>query len=96
LASESRRPKFKLEYLTFPLGLLHPERGSSEEFHYPVPLRNLPRSLRNVTGTTSKYAPYALPDLTIASWIGLAKRLASPEEHRLRKKFKRYMHGDVK
>lgn len=81
-------PKFKLEYLTFDPTALHPQNNESR-FHYPVPLQHLPRSLRNSTVTISKYAPYRMNDLTIPSWLCLARKLAKSKK--LRKRFKEYM-----
>ncbi|TFY83609.1 hypothetical protein EWM64_g409 [Hericium alpestre] len=96
LVDTSRKPKFKLEYLTYPLDRLHPEAPEvADNFTYPVPLRNLPKSLRNSTKTKSKFAPYRLPDLTIPSWVKLARKLADPSKKKLRRKFKQYMYmGD--
>lgn len=78
-------PKFKLEYLTFPISSLQ----LAEE---PVPLRNLPKSLREAGVTESELAPYGLPDLTIPSWLDLACKLGKPREKKLRKRFKNYMY----
>lgn len=78
-------PKFKLEYLTFPISSLQ----LAEE---PVPLRNLPKSLREAGVTESELAPYGLPDLTIPSWLDLACKLGKPREKKLRKRFKKYMY----
>ncbi|CCM02492.1 uncharacterized protein FIBRA_04593 [Fibroporia radiculosa] len=92
-SSQKRPPKFKLEYLTFAVSQLHPSGGEGAEgFTYPVPLRHLPRSLRNATVTASKFAPYGLADLTIPSWADLARRLAEGEDKQLRKRFRRYMY----
>jgi len=89
-ANATHPPKFKLEYLTFDPAALHPQNNETG-FHYSVPLRNLPRSLRNSTITESKYAPYRMKDLTIPSWISLARELAKPKRKKLRKRFKKYM-----
>lgn len=88
-------PKWKLEYLTFEPARLHPPAGAvavASKFEYPIPLKHLPRSLRNATRTTSRFAPYRMPDLTVASWTGLARRLAKAKNEKLRKRFKRYMY----
>ncbi|OCH94072.1 endopolyphosphatase [Obba rivulosa] len=87
-------PKYKLEYLTYPVESLHPPREATAEakFHYPIPLKQLPRSLRNATISSSKYAPYEVEDLTIPSWLELARRLGDPAEAKLRKRFKKYMY----
>ncbi|KAG2056419.1 hypothetical protein BDR06DRAFT_970153 [Suillus hirtellus] len=82
---EKDGPKFKLEYLTFPISSLHLTEG-------PVPLRNLPKSLREAGVTESELAPYELPDLTIPSWLDLACELGKPREKKLRKQFKKYMY----
>ncbi|CAL1700593.1 unnamed protein product [Somion occarium] len=88
-----RPPKYKLEYLTFHPSLLHPpSEGARSGFHYPLPLRNLPRSLRNSTVTKSKYAPYGMHDLTIPSWLKLARRLGKAKHKKLRARFRRYMY----
>ncbi|KAG2141710.1 Metallo-dependent phosphatase-like protein [Suillus bovinus] len=76
-------PKFKLEYLTFPISRVG-------EGH--VPLRNLPKSLREGGVTESKLAPYELNDLTIPSWLDLACELGQPRERKLRKRFRKYMY----
>ncbi|KAG2152251.1 Metallo-dependent phosphatase-like protein [Suillus cothurnatus] len=78
-------PKFKLEYLTFPISNLY----IADE---PVPLRNLPKSLREGGVTKSELAPYGLLDLTIRSWLDLACKLGKPREKKLRKQFKKYMY----
>jgi len=82
---EKDGPKFKLEYLTFPISSLHLTEG-------PVPLRNLPKSLREAGVTESELAPYELRDLTIPSWLDLACELGKPREKKLRKRFKKYMY----
>ncbi|KZT12740.1 uncharacterized protein LAESUDRAFT_13671 [Laetiporus sulphureus 93-53] len=86
-------PKYKLEYLTYPVSVLHPPRvADTGTFLYPIPLRHLPKSLRNATITKSKYAPYSLADLTIPSWTDLARRLGDVTEKKLRKRFRRFMY----
>jgi endopolyphosphatase len=82
-------PEFKLEYLTYRLSSLHPTDNVTEP---PVPLANLPRSLREPGVTESKFAPYGLRDLTIPSWLDLACKLGTPREEQLRKQFKQYMY----
>ena len=59
---------------------------------YPIPLKHLPKSLRNATRTKSKYAPYKMEDLTIPSWLRLARRLGRTKNAKLRKRFRRYMY----
>lgn len=89
----TKKPKFKLEYLTHKLEALHLEDvARSEGFHYPVPLKQLPKSMREGNGTSSKFAPYGMSDLTIPSWVGLARRLGDPSRKKLRRRFKRYMY----
>ena len=105
-ADEEHRPKFKLEYLTFPAGVLHPPpdatpasegetavaASAARKFSWPIPKRHLPRSLRNSTTTKSKkFAPYSLEDLTISSWTGLAKKLGR-NKGKLRQRFKEFMY----
>lgn len=82
---EKDEPKFKLEYLTFPISKLYIADG-------PVPLRNLPKSLREAGVTKSELAPYGLRDLTIPSWLDLACKLGKPREKKLRKQFRKYMY----
>ncbi|KAI0921857.1 hypothetical protein AcW1_004280 [Taiwanofungus camphoratus] len=92
-SDKKHRPKYKLEYLTFPVSSLHPPHEEAKPaFWYPIPLRHLPQSLRNATITESKYAPYRLADLTIPSWTDLAQRLAGDAEKKLRKRFRKYMY----
>ena len=91
-ANEEQKPAYELEYMTFQPALLHPDGGSAETFRYPIPLQQLPRSLRNSTVTVSKYAPYEMGDLTVGSWVELARRLGNKTESRLRKRFRRYMY----
>ena len=76
------RPKFKLHYLTYALPSLHPggaESGGEGGFQYPVPVKQLPRSLRNATAVgvkrKSKFAPYEMADLTVGSWVKLGRRV---------------------
>jgi len=82
-------PKFKLEYLTYELSSLHPTDNGTQA---PVPMKNLPKSLREGGVTKSKFAPYGLGDLTIPSWLDLACKLGRPRAKVLRKRFKKYMY----
>ncbi|KZT24494.1 Endopolyphosphatase [Neolentinus lepideus HHB14362 ss-1] len=94
-SGKTRKPKYKLEYTTFAVDALHPpaDPAAATKFKYAIPLRHLPRSLRNRTITESKFAPYQMRDLTIPSWVELAQRLARPKkEAELRKRFKKYMY----
>lgn len=90
------KPKWKLEYTTLSRAALHPEAGPP-----PIPLKELPKSLRATdvddeaeVKDGEKYTPYGLEDLTIGSWLGLARRLGdeSGGEGRLRKRFRQYMY----
>ncbi|RDB22520.1 Endopolyphosphatase [Hypsizygus marmoreus] len=94
-ANKTHEPRFKLEYLTFPPQLLHPPAVRADgrhDFRYPIPLRHLPRSLRNASTTESKYAPYGMADLTIGSWMKLAQELGDANSKKLRKRFRKYMY----
>ncbi|KAH9006990.1 Metallo-dependent phosphatase-like protein [Lactarius hatsudake] len=93
MANKTDKPKFKLEYLTYSLDALHPgDTEEAAEFEYPVPLKQLPKGLREENVTSSKFAPYRMEDLTIPSWVGLARRLGDPTKAKLRKRFKQYMY----
>lgn len=96
MASETQKPDFKLEYVTFQPERLHPseriEGGAGNEFTYPIPLENLPRSLRAGNVSASKFTPYGLEDLTVGSWMSLARRLAEERRDELRKQFRQYMY----
>ena len=103
--SEKHPPKWKLEYLTFALPALHPPpptavasndsdadaQKKKDGFMYPIPLKHLPRKLRDANVTKSKFAPYAMEDLTIPSWMRLARKLSDRGHRKLRKRFRRYM-----
>ena len=90
LLNKAKTPKFKLEYLTHKLEALHP--GDVEEFQYPIPLKQLPKSIREGNGKSSKFAPYGMEDLTIGSWVRLARRLGDASRKKLRRRFKQYMY----
>ncbi|KAF8974554.1 endopolyphosphatase [Flammula alnicola] len=93
-ANKSYAPQFELEYLTYALDSLHPagtKEDAQKEFAYPVPVRHLPESLREPGVVKSKYAPYRMDDLTIPSWIRLARQLADGKRRKLRKRFRKYM-----
>ena len=93
LLNRTKKPKFKLEYLTHRLEALHPgDVARDDEFQYPIPLKQLPRSLREGNRTSSKFAPYEMKDLTIPSWVGLARRLGDSSRKKLRRRFKQYMY----
>jgi endopolyphosphatase len=92
-ATEEYTPKWELEYMTYDLSVFEKNRTDEEE--EVIPSRNLPKALRH--GRGAKYAPYSLEDLTIPSWIALARKLGKGENRKLRKKFKGYMfmgHGE--
>jgi len=92
-ASELYTPKWKLEYMTYGLSAFGKNgTGGSQEV---IPSAHLPKALRE--GRGEKYAPYSLKDLTIPSWIELARKLGDRENRGLRKKFRWYMfmgHGE--
>ncbi|KAF8826752.1 hypothetical protein HHX47_DHR5000731 [Lentinula edodes] len=89
---KSHPPRFELEYTTLPASVLLPEEGQNlTEFRYPIPLRNLPNSLREGK-MKKKYFPYEMKDLTIGSWLDLARRLGDVKEKKLRGKFRQYMY----
>lgn len=96
-ANETHPPKFKLEYLTYPLSALHPMESGDSEFYYPVPVRHLPRSLRDgkkkigELKKKKKYVPYEMKDLTIGSYVELGRRLADVGHGKLRRQFRKYM-----
>ncbi|KAJ3785468.1 endopolyphosphatase [Lentinula aff. detonsa] len=91
-ADKSDPPHYKLEYTTFPASVILPEEGQNQtEIWYPIPLRNLPKSLRNGK-MKKKYFPYSMQDLTIGSWLDLARRLGDIKEKKLRKRFRQYMY----
>jgi endopolyphosphatase len=84
-----KAPVFKLEYTTFRRDALRPGNGTDPAgFVYPIPLAHLPRSL---DAKPKKWTPYGMPDLTVGSWLKLARRLADEQEGRLRARFKTYM-----
>lgn len=91
-ANKTHGPRFKLEYLTYAPKLLHPPPDAGNDWRYPVPLKLLPRSLRERNVTSSKYAPYEMEDLTIPSWVEIAQKLGDAEQKKLRKRFRKYMY----
>ncbi|PPQ98547.1 hypothetical protein CVT24_004038 [Panaeolus cyanescens] len=95
-ANKTHGPGFELEYLTYPLESLHPGTSSSgvgseeaDDFVYPIPVRHLPESLRRPGIGDSYYAPYGMEDLTIGSYMGLAKNVA--KRRKLQRLFRQYM-----
>jgi len=95
-ANKSHPPHFELEYVTYSVADLHPREGLEDDFQYPIPLKHLPAPLWNATTSKSKYAPYGMGDLTIGSWIKLARRLGGSSHPKLRKRFRKYMFGGGK
>lgn len=93
-ANETHAPSFELEYLTYDLDSLHPgqDHEAKQKFAYPVPVRHLPESLKEAGVEKSKFAPYRMEDLTIPSWIRLARRLTEGKRQKLRKRFRKYMY----
>lgn len=89
-ANKTHTPKYRLEYTTYAPEMLRPEDNQTD-FLYPVPLKRLPKALRNNSAAT-KYTPYGMTDLTISSWVQLAKDLGDPDNKKLRKRFKKYMY----
>lgn len=93
-ANEKHMPKWELEYMTYKLSMF--EKNGSDEGSEVIPRDNIPSSLRH--GRGAKYAPYSMDDLTIPSWIELARKLGDGENKELRKKFRKYMfmgHGEA-
>ncbi|KAF9518808.1 hypothetical protein BS47DRAFT_1370951 [Hydnum rufescens UP504] len=92
-ATADMAPQYTLEYVTYDLGVL------DNATDYPVPHRLLPKELFDPDNTTEvneslsrKYAPYGLPDLTIGSWMRLAKRLGNGKHKKMWKRFKAFMY----
>ncbi|KAG6332302.1 hypothetical protein ID866_6786 [Astraeus odoratus] len=93
----THEPEYELEYLTFSLSRLHPGgekgvAGQASDPQPPIPMANLPEALRDPKVKQSKYAPYGLDDLTIPSWLDLARRIGRGKEKKLRKRFRKYMY----
>lgn len=81
-SSKKDHPHFKLEYTTLPGELLQSL----------LPHKQLPKSLLKGKKNSSKYLPYEMEDLTIGSWVELARRLGDMKEKKLRKRFRKYMY----
>lgn len=96
-AGKKHSPEVKLSYVTYSRSMLRPEEGFEKDWHYPVPMKQLPRALRegNWTGHEGqKFLPYELEDLTVGSWLSLGRRLADRTEKKLRKQYRKFMyHG---
>ncbi|EGO01896.1 hypothetical protein SERLA73DRAFT_49578, partial [Serpula lacrymans var. lacrymans S7.3] len=90
---EKHEAEYRLEYLTFPISRLDAPRSEEGAGAPPaVPMRNLPRSLREGDVRRSKYTPYEMEDLSIGSWVELGRRLGEGKEEKLRRRFKKYMY----
>ncbi|KAF8592342.1 hypothetical protein K439DRAFT_1324242, partial [Ramaria rubella] len=91
--NETDTPTWELEYVTYETSALHPPLDASAaevaRFVYPVPPRLLPRELVNGTGSLL-LAPYGMSDLTIGSWVKLARKLV--KKKKLWKRFKGFMY----
>jgi len=85
-ANKSAPPRYKLEYLTFEL----PGRNGGDP-RWGLPKRALPRSLL-AGNKTGRYLPYRMADLTVSSWLALARRLGDAGRAKLRARFSRYMY----
>ncbi|KAI6003997.1 hypothetical protein EDD15DRAFT_2385097 [Pisolithus albus] len=83
-------PEYELEYLTFSLSRLH-VGGRTSDAQPLIPLENLPEELRDGGVDKSKYAPYGMDDLTIPSWVELARRIGK-DGGKVRKRFRKYMY----
>ncbi|KAI6035383.1 hypothetical protein F5J12DRAFT_902200 [Pisolithus orientalis] len=86
-------PEYELEYLTFSLLRLHTGgvAGRTSNTQPLIPLESLPEELRDAEVKKSKYAPYEMEDLTIPSWVELARKIGK-EGGKLRKRFRKYMY----
>ncbi|EGO27522.1 hypothetical protein SERLADRAFT_446757 [Serpula lacrymans var. lacrymans S7.9] len=104
---EKHEAEYRLEYLTFPISRLDAPRSEEGAGAVAgdsgltigtaaqppaVPMRNLPRSLREGDVRRSKYTPYEMEDLSIGSWVELGRRLGEGKEEKLRRRFKKYMY----
>lgn len=84
-------PEWELEYITHKVSALHPGKGEEiGSFVYPIPPRLLPRALQEGGKGGKRLAPYEMDDLTIGSWMGLARRLGREKEKW--KQFKEFMY----
>jgi endopolyphosphatase len=90
-ANMEDEPKYRMEYMTYAADMIHPTLNQTN-FEYPIPPRRLPRMLRNRTEADNKYTPYEMRDLTVETWIRLARDLGDVENKELRKRFKKYMY----
>jgi endopolyphosphatase len=92
-ANETHPPEWELEYVTYELSALQPPEDATEaevaKFVYPIPPTLLPRELKK-TARETRFAPYGMKDLTIRSWVKLARKLG--KKKKLWKRFKEYMY----
>jgi endopolyphosphatase len=82
------KPAFELEYTTFARKRLRGCAGVPDapgEFCFPQGAD---------AATALRRAPYGMPDLTVGSWLALARRLGNPREKALRNEFGRLMRLD--
>ncbi|KAJ7771376.1 endopolyphosphatase [Mycena maculata] len=77
--NKSHPPSFKLEYVTYGKGALE-----GKDDVYPVPLKNLPSRIKK------RQTPYKLEDLTVGSWVALARKMGNSTK--LGSFFKTYMY----
>lgn len=91
-ADADRIPVWELEYLTYPLDALHPTVQDKAGWKYPVPPTLLPTELQDPANLTAgkHYAPYEMQDLTIHSWLELARQMG--RKKKLWKLFKKFMY----
>ena len=81
--------------MTYKASALRPPPNASEaeiaRFVYPIPPELLPGELGDALGSSKpRLAPYGMADLTIGSWVKLARKLA--RKKKLWKRFKEYMY----
>ena len=99
-AERGEPPHFELEYTTFGRKGLEPRQGEGEdkEAAAPIPLKELPKTLRNAVGGMAegkkwkKYVPYGMDDLTIKRWLKLGRILGQKESEEVRAVFRRFMY----
>ncbi|KAF9009052.1 Metallo-dependent phosphatase-like protein [Cyathus striatus] len=91
--NKTHMPEFALEYATFSVKALQGAntKDAKGKRFYPIPLQQLPEALREGSAEKSKYAPYKMEDLTIGSWVKLARGLGNKERKKLRRRFREYM-----
>ncbi|KAF8195878.1 Metallo-dependent phosphatase-like protein [Mycena galopus ATCC 62051] len=77
--NKTHKPSFKLEYVTY-----GPDALAGTDGFYPVPPKNLPSTLKN------RQTAYSLEDMTVGSWVALARRMSNSKK--LSGLFKTYMY----